>query len=98
MIPSNEKMVKETPDTRSIALSVIRGEASFDVLRQIGIEIESEDGSYELRSGNFDLAVAPTVADIAKGLLRYGSGNRNDLKKWAFFLLAESGAIDLSAI
>ncbi|MFN2533340.1 MAG: hypothetical protein ABR555_18815 [Pyrinomonadaceae bacterium] len=89
-------MVKQAPG--SIVLLVVRGEASLDVLRQIGIEIESEDGFYKLRSGNFDLAVAPTAADIARGLVQYGSGNRNDLRKWAFFLLAECGAIDLSAI
>lgn len=98
MTLNNENSSKETPYARSLILSIVRGEVPLYFLRQIGIKITSADGSYTLRSNNFDVAVAPAAEDIAKGLLRYASGDKNDLREWAFFLLAESGALDLSAV
>ena len=72
----------------------------MSVLREIGIEIDSRDDSLELKSEKFNVAVAPTVLDVAGGLLRYASSilDREDLRKWAFFLLAESGVIDLEKV
>ena len=81
-------------------IGVIRGELPLRELREIGIEIDSEDESLELHSGKLNLEVAPTVLDIALGLVRYGSNvlDRDDLRKWSFFLLAESGVIDLGKV
>ena len=90
--------MKEKPDIGPITLGVIRGELALSTLTQIGIEISREDGSYKLESGNFDVAVTPTAFDLALGILRYTSRKKDELRKWAFFVLGECGAIDLSKI
>jgi hypothetical protein len=90
--------MKEKPDIRAITLGVIRGELALDTLTEIGIDISSVDGSYKLESGNFDVAVAPTASDLALGILRYTSRKKDELRKWAFFVLGECGAIDLGKI
>lgn len=98
MIPSNDNMVKESSQIGALALAIVRGEMPLDALTKLGIDIDSQDGFYKLKSGNFDVTVTPSASDVGLGILRYSSGNKNDIRKWAFFLLAESGAIDLSAI
>ena len=90
--------MKEKPDIGAITLGVIRGDRALDTLTQIGIDISCEDGFYKLESGNFDVVVAPTASDLALGILRYTSRKKDELRKWAFFVLGESGAIDLSKL
>jgi hypothetical protein len=91
---------EEQFDIEGIALGVIRGEVPLRALKQLGVEIDSQDESLELRSEKFNVAVTPTVLDVALGLLRYGSSilDREDLRKWAFFLLGESGLVDLVGV
>lgn len=79
-------------------LGVIRGDLSLNVLSQIGIEITVKNGYYKLKSGEFDVSVSPALSDIAMGILKYESRNRDERRKWAFFILGECGAIDLSEI
>lgn len=79
-------------------LAVVRGELPVEAVTKIGIDIENENGFYKLKSGSFDVAVRPTASDVALGILQYSSRNKNDVRKWAFFLLGESGAIDFSAL
>jgi hypothetical protein len=98
MTLSNEKVMKEPSQIGDLVLAVVRGEMPVDAVARIGIDIEDENGFYKLKSGNFDIAVRPTASDVALGILRYSSGNKNDIRKWAFFLLGESGAIDFSAL
>lgn len=88
----------ENERTGDLALAIVRGERPLEALEEIGIDIDSQDGSYKLKSGKLDVTVTPTASDIALGILQYSSRTKNDLKKWAFFLVAECGAIDLSAI
>ena len=90
--------IMKTSDIGAITRGVIRGELALDTLTQIGIHISCEDGSYKLESGNFDTAVTPTALDLALGILRCASRKKDELRKWAFFVLAECGAIDLSKI
>ena len=92
--------LEEQGDLESKVNGVIRGELPLRELREIGVEIDSQDGSLELNSGKLNVEVAPTVLDVALGLLRYGSSilDRDDLRKWSFFLLAESGVIDLGKV
>jgi hypothetical protein len=97
MILSTEKTVKEKSQIGDLLLAVVRGEAPVDALGEIGIEIVlKDDGFYSLKSA-LDVEVTPTVADLAIGILRYRAEERDALRKWAFFLLAET-AIDFSKI
>lgn len=41
--------------------------------------------------------VTPSASDIARGLLTYRY-NREELRLWAFFVLAESGGVDLAQV
>src|SRR5947207_2702237 len=91
-------MLKQEPQIEGLVLAVVRGEMPLDTLTKIGIDIDSENGLYKLKSGNIDVAVLPTAFDVAQGILRYSSENKNDFRKWAFFLLAESGAVDFSGL
>jgi len=91
-------MLKQEPQIEALVLAVVRGEMPLDTLTKIGIDIDSENGLYKLKSGNIDVAVLPTASDVAQGILRYISENKNDFRKWAFFLLAESGAVDFSGL
>ena len=90
--------MKEQTQIGALLLAVVRGEMPVDAVARIGIEIAEENGFYKLKSGDFDIAVRPTASDVAQGILRYSSGIKNDFRKWAFFLLGESGAIDFSAL
>jgi hypothetical protein len=94
----NEEMLKEDSQTGVLVLAVVRGDLPVDAVRRIGIDIDEENGFYRLKSGNLDVTVTPTASDVAQGILRYGSVNKNDVRKWAFFLLAESGALDFSGL
>lgn len=98
MTLSNEKVMKEPTQIEALLLAVVRGEMPVDAVARIGIDIADENGFYKLKSDNFNMAVRPTASDVALGVLRYSSGNKNDIRKWAFFLLGESGAIDFSAL
>jgi hypothetical protein len=90
-------LVKDKSEIGRILFAIVKGEALLDTLGEIGIEIDrKDDGFYSLKSG-LDVEVRPSVADLATGLLRYSSGNKNDLRKWSFFLLAET-AIDFCNI
>src|SRR5437868_4421911 len=98
MIPSSDNMVKKGSQIKDLTLAIVRGEVPLDALTKIGVDIDSENGFYKLKSGNFDITVTPSAYDVGLGILQYSSGNKNDIRKWAFFLLAESGAIDLSVV
>jgi hypothetical protein len=98
MIQKIEKMSKEPSQIGALVLAVVRGEMPVDAVSRLGIDIDYEDGFYKLKSGNFDVTVRPSASDVAVGIFRYRSGNKNDVRKWAFFLLAESGAIDFSLL
>lgn len=91
-------MSNEPSQIGTLVLAVVRGEMPVDAVTRIGIDIDYEDGFYKLKSGNFDVTVRPTASDVAFGILRYSSENKNDIRKWAFFLLAESGAMDFSVL
>lgn len=97
MTPSNENMGKVKSEIGSILLAVTRGDTPLNALRDIGIEIDlKDDGFYSFKSA-LEVEVTPTVADLATGILRYRSGKGDELRKWAFFLLAET-AIDFCNI
>ena len=81
-----------------IILGVIRRELPLSALSQIGIDIKVEAGSYKLESTTFDVAVRPTTFDLALGILNFTRCQKDELSKWAFFILGECGAIDLDRI
>jgi hypothetical protein len=85
-------------NVEEIILGVLRGDLSLSMLTQIGIDIRVKDGFYKLQSGNLNISVRPTLSDVATGILKYSSRSNDELRKWAFFILGECGAIDLSAI
>lgn len=85
-------------NVEEIILGVLRGDLSLSMLTQIGIDIRVKDGFYKLQSGNLNISVRPTLSDVATGILKYSSRSNDELRKWAFFILGECGAIDLSAV
>jgi len=87
----------EVSEIASTILGIIRGEKPLALLPELGIRIAGERGSYELTSERSRVVVAPSVFDLAFGILRY-AGNEDEFKKWAFFILAESGSIDLKDV
>ena len=78
-------------------LGIIRGEKPLELLPELGINIASKRDSNELTTEKSRVVVAPTVFDVAFGILRYAR-NEDELKKWAFFILADSGSIDLKEV
>lgn len=98
MIQSSERMMRNESQIEALVMGVVRGEVPLDAISKIGVEIDFENGFYKLKSGNFEVSVTPSAADVGLGMLRYSSGNKKEFRKWAFFLLAESGAVDLSML
>jgi hypothetical protein len=90
--------VERTLNVGEIILGIVRGDLSLSMLTKIGVDLTAEEGSYKLQSGRFDISVTPALSDMAIGILNYSSRTNEELRKWAFFVLAECGAIDLSAI
>ncbi len=97
MIQRNDS-VKESLKIADLIIGIVRGETPVDAVRNIGVELEQENGFYKLKSGNFETPVTPTASDLASGILTYSSGKKRDFRKWAFFVLGESGAIDFSLL
>ena len=98
MIPSNDNMMTDGSQITALTLAIVRGETALDALMKIGVDIDYENGLYKLQSGNSDVAVMASASDVGFGILRYRSAKTKEIRKWAFFLLAESGLIDLSAL
>jgi hypothetical protein len=86
-----------TNDTSSLILAVIKGEMPLNALTNLGIEVVCEQGFCRLVSNRLPVIATPSVLDVASGLLKYRA-RRNDLRLWAFFVLAESGGVDLAEV
>ncbi|HEX7124740.1 MAG TPA: hypothetical protein VF406_03050 [Thermodesulfobacteriota bacterium] len=69
----------------AIVLAVLRGERPLEDLRQAGVGLTIE-GPMVLVDPN-DVRVAPTTADVARGLLAY-EGRGDDRRRWAFAMVA----------
>lgn len=78
-------------------LNIITGEAPLSKIADLGIEIKQEPDKMLLLSKLTNSLVYPTVSDLVKGFTVY-KNQPAKLKLWAFFCLAESGAIDFSEI
>lgn len=89
--------MKPTTEADTVILGVIRGDVPLSALRKLGIEVHCENGSCRLTSEAMPSVVTPSVFDIASGLLKY-AGRPKELSLWAFFVLAESGGVDLAQI
>jgi hypothetical protein len=87
----------EGSEMASMILGIIRGEKPLGLLPELGIHIAWEGDSYKLTSERSRVAVTPPVFDVAFGMLHYAK-NEGELRKWAFFILAESGSIDLKEV
>jgi len=81
----------------TVVLGVIRGEIPLSALADIGIQVHFEEGSGKLTSEKIPVVVTPSVFDLASGLLAYRASPQ-EVKLWAFFLLAESGSVDMVKI
>ena len=87
----------EGSEMAATILGIIRGEKPLELLPELGINISWKRDSNELTSERSRMVVTPTVFDVAFGILRYAR-NEDELKKWAFFILADSGSIDLKEV
>jgi hypothetical protein len=86
-------MTKHLTDSSNVILGVIRGEMPLTALAAVGIDVHCENASCRLTSAKLPEVVAPSVFDVVSGLLA-NRGNPEELRLWAFFVLAESG-VDL---
>jgi hypothetical protein len=86
--------MKQASETGTVILAVIKGEMPLSALTDVGIQVHWEDGSYKLVSEIMPVVITPTASDLASGLLTYRASPA-ELRLWAFFLLAESGGVDL---
>ena len=86
-------MTQNNDDTEVIH-KVIRGERPCTDLAHLGIKVEIVDGDWQVTSPHLNAAKVH-ISDIASGLIKYHA-RPTDLKKWANFVLAGSGFIDLS--
>lgn len=98
MIQNEETSGGNRTDVAETILGVIRGDLPLGSLTDIGIHLVSNGSSYKLESGNFDLSVRATPLDLAVGILKYESRSKAELRKWAFFILGECGAVDFAEI
>jgi hypothetical protein len=89
--------MKTTSEANALILAAIRGEIPISALADIGINVVCEAGSCKLESEMVPTVVTPTVLDIASGLLKYKSSTP-ELRLWSFFVLAESGSVDLAKV
>ena len=85
-----EKLREQETDASAVALGVIRGEMPLVTLSDIGVQLSYQDGACRLDSNISGVIVTPMVNDLAQGLLTYRDDS-DELRLWAFFILAESG-------
>jgi hypothetical protein len=83
-----------TSKIAEVILSVIKGEMSLSALSDVGIQVSCQKELCELSSEALGVVVTPSASDLAQGLLAYRA-RPEELRSWAFFVLAESGYIDL---
>jgi hypothetical protein len=87
-----EVMMSPTSIISDTILAVIRGDLPLSALEEVGIHIIFENDSCEVRSES-QVTVKPSASDIARGLLVLRA-NRDELRRWAFFLLADLQIVD----
>lgn len=86
MSQANERQFEER------VRAFLRGESSWECLREIGVGIEISEGSIEISNPSGQLVVA-RVSDVAAGLLRL-EPRFQDLRVWAS-VLHSAAFIDL---
>jgi hypothetical protein len=91
-----ELKIQKTNAT-GVALAVIRGEIPLSALSEIGVQVSCQEDGCKLDSKVTEVLSTPLVADLAQGLLTYQADSDN-LRLWAFFILAESSMINLAEI
>lgn len=79
-----------------IVLAVIRAELPLSNLEEVGVHVTFGENSCEVRSET-PVTVVPSAYDIARGLLALQS-NRDELRRWAFFLLADLEVVDFERL
>lgn len=89
--------MKPVPRFSDVVLGVIRSELPVATLETVGIRLVLKEGHYELKSQGGLEVVTPSVLDLARGMLAH-LAHPTELKPWAFFVLGESGAIDLEEV
>jgi hypothetical protein len=89
--------MKSAPDgASSLIRQVVRGDCSWEALKQIGVRLEFTDAGLELRYSGA-AAAYPDANDIAAGFWRY-QFDQDALRTWASVVLAGSGFIDLASL
>lgn len=92
-----KEVKKQKTNAAGVALAVIRGERPLSALSEIGVQVSCQEDGCKLESKVTEVLVTPLAADLAQGLLTYRADS-DELKLWAFFILAESGMVDLSEV
>ena len=75
---------------------VVKGERPLRELGPLGFDIQEYDGRVSVMYDG-DLVIVPEVGDIAAGF-RAHLARALDLREWASFILAGSGAVSLEAL
>jgi hypothetical protein len=77
-------------------IQVIRGEAHWSSLQQLGFRILREADRWIMPPAPEEVAV-PETSDLAAGILRF-EFQADELREWASFVLAASSLINLERI
>ncbi len=85
-----------TAERQRVIRAFVRGDGSWRDLEPLGIRVTFSDDGCEVE-GHAPIT-APTIGDIARGLLSLVRGPKSELQQWAAVLLAGSSFIDLSQL
>lgn len=75
-------------------LNVIRGEARWPSLQEVGFDVSRTDGEWSFGPPRGD-PLQPSVQDLRQALTHLSSP---DLDEWASFILAASNLVDLTVV
>lgn len=88
-------MIQSSDYQRKTLLEIVTGERPIADASALGLFITETAEGKKLVGDLPGVVISPAIDDVVSGFLR----NRNspdDLRNWAFLMLAEIGAIDLS--
>jgi hypothetical protein len=78
-------------------MSFVRGELGWQLLEPLGVRIRFSDDGCDVEGGA-GTVVAPSMADVGRGLIANLGKSPRHVQQWAAVLLAGSSFVDLSSL
>lgn len=89
--------MKSGAGEKELVLEFVRGRRHWRDLERVGVIVSFMDDGCDCE-GAGSVVVAPSMRDVAEGLLHYLEGRESDLRRWASVVLAASAVIDLGGL